>query len=124
LETRRIPVDLLVSEAALRYVVGGPRVWRGQLRRLLEIGEIRQVTVRVLPFAAGAAAAMATSCHILEYEGSLPAVVYFETRHGAGFVEQPDEAEIWKRDFQNLWDMSWAPAQSRDAIAATISERG
>jgi len=125
LETRRIPVDILISEAALRYVVGGPRVWRGQLRRLLEIAEMRQVTVRVLPFAAGAAAAEATGCYILEYEGELPTVVYFETRRsGTGFVEQPDEVQTWKQDFQHLWDMAWTPAQTREAITATISERG
>jgi hypothetical protein len=123
LEERRIPVKMLVSEAALRYVVGGPRVWRDQLRRLHDIGEMHQVTVRVVPFAAGAVAAVATSCHILEYEGDLPTVVYFETRRGAGFVEQPDEVQTWKQDFNELWNLAWTPAQTREAIAATISER-
>jgi transcriptional regulator with XRE-family HTH domain len=121
LETRRIPVDLLISEAALRYVVGGPRVWRGQLKRLLEIEEMRQVTVRVVPFAAGAAAAMATSCHTLEYEGELPTVIYFETRHSEGFVEQPDEVRKWEQDFDALWNIAWTPAQTREAITAIIS---
>jgi transcriptional regulator with XRE-family HTH domain len=123
LQERRIPLDLLVSEAALRYVVGGLRVWRGQLNRLLEIADMHQVTMRVLPFIAGEAAAMATSCHLLKYPEEVPTVVYFETRRSRGFVEQPDEVSVWEQDFDDLWDMAWLPSQTREAITAIVSER-
>jgi len=122
LETRRIPADILIYEAALRGVVGGSRVWRSQLRRLLEIANMRQVTMRVLPFAAGAAAADSTSYLTLKYEGEIPTVVYFETRHGESFVEDPDEVSKWEQDFEALWSIAWAPAQTREAIMALISE--
>jgi transcriptional regulator with XRE-family HTH domain len=44
----------LLDEAAVRRQIGGPEVHAEQLRQLLDLGERPDVTVRVLPFDAGA----------------------------------------------------------------------
>src|SRR5579862_9351173 len=56
---RRAHLEAVVTEGALRQMVGGPDVMRRQLKRLANLGDdtgtaVGDVTVRVLPFDAGA----------------------------------------------------------------------
>jgi transcriptional regulator with XRE-family HTH domain len=43
----------IMDEAVIRRVVGGPNVARRQLRHIMEIAELPNVTIRVAPFTAG-----------------------------------------------------------------------
>jgi transcriptional regulator with XRE-family HTH domain len=55
LEERRPELAVVIGEAALHQVVGGTEVMRAQLARLAEMsGTYSQITIQVLPFAAGA----------------------------------------------------------------------
>jgi transcriptional regulator with XRE-family HTH domain len=55
LAERRPELTVVIGEAALHQVVGGPEVMRAQLARLTELsGTFPQITLQVLPFAAGA----------------------------------------------------------------------
>ncbi|WP_241845035.1 helix-turn-helix domain-containing protein [Streptomyces silvensis] len=49
-----LKVWMVLGEAALRQQVGGPRVLREQLRHLVEVARLPNVTLQVLPFTAGA----------------------------------------------------------------------
>ncbi|MBP0460320.1 helix-turn-helix domain-containing protein [Streptomyces montanisoli] len=52
----RVPLaelSFIISEEALRDPVGGPEVVRGQWRRLLELGTLRNVEVQILPAGQG-----------------------------------------------------------------------
>ena len=52
----RVPLAVLsfiISEEALRDLVGGPEVMREQWRRLLEVGALRNVEVQVMPAGRG-----------------------------------------------------------------------
>ncbi|HLS77168.1 MAG TPA: helix-turn-helix transcriptional regulator [Nocardia sp.] len=55
LTRRSAPVvaEVVVHEAALRRVVGGPKVMAAQLRHLADLGTRSNVGLRVLPFSAG-----------------------------------------------------------------------
>jgi transcriptional regulator with XRE-family HTH domain len=55
LEERRPELAVVIGEATLHQVVGGTAVMRAQLTRLAEMsGAYPQITIQVLPFAAGA----------------------------------------------------------------------
>jgi hypothetical protein len=55
LEERRPELAVVIGEAALHQVVGGTAVMRAQLTRPAEMGgAYPQITIQVLPFAAGA----------------------------------------------------------------------
>lgn len=49
-----LKVWMVLGEAALRQQVGGPVVLREQLLHLIEMGQLPNVTLQVLPFTAGA----------------------------------------------------------------------
>ncbi len=52
----RVPLaelSFIINEEALRAPVGGPEVMRGQWRHLLEVGELRNVEVQIMPAGRG-----------------------------------------------------------------------
>jgi transcriptional regulator with XRE-family HTH domain len=85
----------IVSEAVLRQPVGGPEVMRAQLERLLEAGAaLPNVTVQVLPFAAGAPAANLGGFVVLMFpEPADLGVVYLDGLTGGVFLEEPEDVE-------------------------------
>ncbi|WP_243794113.1 helix-turn-helix transcriptional regulator [Saccharopolyspora gloriosae] len=73
-ESGDVRLDLTIAESSLRREVGGRGVLAGQLDRLRELARREAVTVRVLPFSAGA---LATDepFSLLSFELDLPATV-------------------------------------------------
>ncbi|MFF4532520.1 Scr1 family TA system antitoxin-like transcriptional regulator [Streptomyces sp. NPDC001407] len=61
--------SFVIHEAALRGLVGGPEVMKSQLNRLLEVGELRNVSIQVLPLGQGAGPAIGGSFSLLEVPG-------------------------------------------------------
>lgn len=93
---RQPPAQLwaVLDEAALRRPVGGIRVMRAQLRHLIEMCRLPQVTVQVLPFDAGGHAAEGGPVTILRLPGGqLPDVVYLEKLTTALYPDRPAEIE-------------------------------
>lgn len=58
----------ILDEACLRRQVGGPQVMADQIRRLIEICELPNVAVQLLPFAAGGHAARSGAVTILRFD--------------------------------------------------------
>lgn len=84
----------VIDEAALRRPVGGLGVMRDQLRHLIEICRLPQVTVQIMPFLAGGHAAESGPVTILRLPGGLlPDVVYLERLATALYPDKPDEIE-------------------------------
>jgi transcriptional regulator with XRE-family HTH domain len=96
-------LHVVIDEAALRRLVGGPSVLRAQLRRLLEVGELANVTLQVVPFASGGHAAMDGPFVILSFPERLdPDVVYIESTRSGVYLEQPSDVEWYSEVFERL----------------------
>ena len=84
----------VMDEAVLRRPVGGPVAMRAQLRHLLEVAALPQVTLQVVPFDRGGHAGASGSFTILRFEEQyLPDVVYMEQLTGAVYLEQRSDVE-------------------------------
>jgi hypothetical protein len=94
----------ILSEGALRQLVGGPEVMRDQLRHLIEIGGDRpNVNLQVLPFAAGAHAATSGPFVIMKFpEAPDLGVVYLEGQTGGIYLESADEVARYNLVFEHL----------------------
>ncbi|MFJ6569071.1 helix-turn-helix domain-containing protein [Streptomyces sp. NPDC091292] len=80
---------VVMEEAVLHRVVGGPEVMREQIDRLLEASELPHVTLDVLPFSAGAhVGAFAPFTHFRFAEPELPDIVYTEICSGSMYLDQ------------------------------------
>ncbi|MFJ4688270.1 helix-turn-helix domain-containing protein [Streptomyces sp. NPDC088789] len=117
---RTAPPDyrVVLDEAVLRRSVGGPAVMAAQCEHLLKRGREPHITIRVLPFSAGALVAGLNSFII--FAGSDPALdtVFVESQVGSLFLETPKERDQYRRDF----DFLCREALDTDASAALIAE--
>ena len=113
----------IMDEAVLRRPVGGPAVMRAQLRRLVEVAGLPQVTVQVVPFARGGHAGASGSFSILRFaERDLPDVVYVEQLTSAIYLEQRSDVEHYQAVMDQLSGQALTPAATRGFIEQVAAE--
>ena len=123
--TREHPPRLwaVVDEAALRRPVGGPGVMRGQLERLLEATKLPNVTLQVLPFEAGAHAAMVGAFSVLRFpDQELQDVVYLEHISGASYLNKPDEVAQYLHVMESICVHAAAPDQTAELLSQLLDD--
>jgi hypothetical protein len=123
--TQDDPIDLWVvlDEAVVSRPVGGDAVMRAQLERLVSAAELRNVTLQVLPFDAGAHAGMDGTFTILDFpEPRDPAVVYAENATGGLFLEKADELHKYTFIFDHIRAAALRPEESVALIAKLTKE--
>src|SRR5689334_14272372 len=112
---------VVLDEAVIRRVVGGPPTMRAQLERLVEMAEAPGVTLQIIPFSAGAHASMISSFSILTFpELADPPVVYLESRTGGLYVEGSG-AHAYVRIFRTLQADAISPKASVEMIREAAS---
>ena len=123
--TREHPPRLwaVVDEAALRRPVGGREVMRGQLERLLDATKLPNVTLQILPFAAGAHSAMVGAFSILRFaDRELPDVVYLEHLTNAIYLDKRDEVERYLDVMELLCVQSEPPAKTVELLDRILNQ--
>jgi DNA-binding XRE family transcriptional regulator len=117
----------ILSETVLRRAVGGREAMAEQLRRLAEVGRQTNVSVRVLPFAAGEHAGMLGAFSLFDFpvdprsgEPLEPTLVYAEAWTGAMYLNKPKEAAAHRRVWDDLAEQALAEDASREMIEATL----
>jgi hypothetical protein len=89
---------VVLNESILRRPVGGNHVIRAQLRRLVEVSDLPNVALKVLPFDVGMhAGIMSGPFVVLEFpvsgngRASEPPTVYVDGFTGSLFLDKPNE---------------------------------
>ncbi|MBV9141898.1 MAG: helix-turn-helix domain-containing protein [Pseudonocardiales bacterium] len=106
-----------LHESVLRTPVGGPAVMAEQLRHLHRMSARSYLTLRVLPLALGAHAAMTGAFRLMEF-AEFPPVVYLESETSCLFLEKPEEIQAYRRILGALAETALGEGQSRQLIAA------
>ncbi|WP_228002782.1 helix-turn-helix domain-containing protein [Nocardia australiensis] len=117
--TKTDPLELWVvlDEAAIRRMVGGPEIMYGQLTRLLEETEKKNVILQILPFEAGAHPGMAGSFTLLDFPNPAdPELVYVEGIAGDELIEGHIEIRRFGVIFDQLRAMAMSPRDSMNLI--------
>jgi len=120
------PLDLWVvlDEAVLHRPVGGAEVMRRQLSHLTSSGELPNVTLQVLPFAAGAHAGMDGAFTMLLYDESADQNLVFASNAAGGlFLEKENELERYEFIFDYLRAKALRPDESLSTILRFAKER-
>ncbi|MDT5032053.1 MAG: hypothetical protein QOC94_2224 [Actinoplanes sp.] len=123
--TQDDPIDLWVvlDEAVLSRPVGGDEVMLDQLVRLVEAAKLPNVTLQILPFAAGAHAGMDGTFAILDFpEAADPDVVYAENATGGLFLEKADELDKYSSIFDTIRSTALTPEGSIAMIEMLVEE--
>jgi transcriptional regulator with XRE-family HTH domain len=129
-------LDIVITEGALRQTVGPPRVMREQLSRLASLaetgfadglpdsdapaGERSRISLRVLPFAAGAhAAAGCGSMTLLRFaESPEIGVIHLPALSGGISLEGREEVARYLRTFAQLRSAALSTSRSAQLIRA------
>ena len=113
----------MLNEAAIRRVVGGTDVMRGQLQHIVQIASRPHINVQVLPFRAGAHPAMDGSFIILGFpEAPDPDVVYLESQTGSLYLEKLPEVDRYQAMFNHLVAKALGPEESVSLIDQVAAE--
>jgi len=115
-------VKMVLGEAALRTAVGGDRAMKDQLLHLMELSELPNVTVQVMPFRRGAYPGIGSAYNILSFSHELhDDVVYTENVTYGRYEEAPDDLEPYKVKFAGAQDRALSPGDSLELIAEVAS---
>jgi transcriptional regulator with XRE-family HTH domain len=108
-------LSVILGEGALHQVVGGAGVLAGQIRHLIQLGiDFPAITIQVLPFSAGAHAAVGSgSLAILRFpDAPSLGVVYLEALSGGVYLESQADVARYVRAFTLLRAAALSPAES------------
>jgi hypothetical protein len=113
----------VLDEGALRRPFGGQAVMRGQLNRLIEVSELRHVTIQVVPFSRGGHAAAGGSFTVLRFgDDDVPDVVYIEQLTSALYLDKREDVDHYLEIMNHLSTEALTPAQTAQFLAEIIKE--
>jgi transcriptional regulator with XRE-family HTH domain len=111
----------IIDEAVLNREIGGKEVMRAQYEQLLELAELPNVTLQVMPAAVGAHPGTAGSFSILHFpEQYFPDVVYVESMTGALYIEDESHVHTHTLAFEQLQATALNPDDSAELIGRRI----
>jgi len=122
---------VILDEGVLHRLVGGPELMAEQLRHLADAGTQSNVSVRVLPYTAGAHGGMAahTSFTLLEFPDDPvsgqpyePPLAYVDSLTGAMYLEKPEEVGAYLRVWADIDGRALNEDASRTTILTTMKE--
>jgi transcriptional regulator with XRE-family HTH domain len=111
---------IILDESAILRQVGGVDVMSAQLKRLIEVAQLPNVTLQVLPFEAGAHPAVNGPFTVIDMPDDLGTLVYIEGLAGDIYVEGSD-VERYTLTFDELRAAALAPNASLERIERSIA---
>jgi transcriptional regulator with XRE-family HTH domain len=125
IDTGKIRFCGIVSEAALRTPVGGPEAMQEQLRHLLKVIRLANVSLQVLPFRIGEHAGLhgpfVLMSFPLEHESD---IVYLENLTSSLYLEKLDDVQAYTLVFDSLRSAALSPRDSEAAIIKALNALG
>lgn len=118
----------VVDEAVIRRHVGSkedPAIMPDQLRSIADRAEADdRLTVRVIPFTAGAHRGLLGPFTLLEFEGGLPDILYIDVGRGefASMVQGGETVADYRDDFESLLEDALPADKSVDLIRSAAEE--
>ncbi|MFC3963613.1 helix-turn-helix domain-containing protein [Nocardia jiangsuensis] len=123
---RHSPLDLLVilNETVLRCRVGNNAVMAAQLRHLAEVGKRPNISVCLLPFAAGVPMGSPIGHYaMLEFEDpASPPVILLESFTGSMYLEKPGEVSQYVDVTRRLQRHTLGEEASRSLLRKSVEE--
>jgi hypothetical protein len=113
----------VLDEAALRRPVGGRQVMRAQLERLIDAAELPNVTLQVLPLAAGAHPALVSAFSLLRFpDQELPDVVYVEHLTSALYLDRREDVDQYLHVMESVCVRSAPPERTTEILHGILRE--
>lgn len=114
-------IHFVLEEAPLRRKVGGTMVWRQQLERLLEVGQLHHVTLQVMPTDSDAHPGLDGRIELLKFpDGS--AVGRSEGAFNGRATTDPKQLRVIELQYGIIRAQALSPRESRAFIEQLLGE--
>lgn len=127
--TARPDLRIALNEAILRRPVGGIGVMSEQLRRLLDVSQLPNVDLRVVPFSTGLHHGIISGPFVIlqfplngDGPASEPPTVYVDGFTGDLYLDKPREIERFDEAFTAIWSAALDEKASQDLIRRASEE--
>lgn len=112
----------VIDEASL-WRLDGRSVMQEQIRHLIEMAELPNITLQVIPFYSGAHAAVGGPFTILRFsEPDLPDIVYLEQLTSALYLDKEQDVQHYLMVMDRLCIQAKAPAETTRFLSSTLKE--
>ncbi|MGH7866698.1 MAG: DUF5753 domain-containing protein, partial [Candidatus Dormibacteraceae bacterium] len=122
-------LNVVLNEAIVRRPVGGNKAMALQLTRLMELGELDNVAIRVMAFEAGMHYGIMSGTFVmLDFPANgngtptEPPIVYVDGFTGALYLDKAHEIERYTGAFKEMWDTSLDEAATKKLIIDAVKE--
>ncbi|MGH3486555.1 MAG: helix-turn-helix domain-containing protein [Actinopolymorphaceae bacterium] len=116
-----LQVWVIIAETVLDTTVGTPEVMVGQMRHLLELAELPNIDLQILPAAKGAHPGLTGAFAILEFPETWEAdVVYLETMTRNTYLAEAHEVHRYSLAYRHLSAMALDPGESKALLAGRV----
>jgi transcriptional regulator with XRE-family HTH domain len=115
---------VVLDETVIRRLIGGPKVMRAQLEKLIELSNRPDITIGILPFTIGAHVGLLGPFTLFEFaEDGMPDSVYLENPRGESYSSNdPEEAG---RYLESFWELEEHPrSETVEAALRRIADSG
>jgi transcriptional regulator with XRE-family HTH domain len=114
---------VVLDETVLRRTIGGHKVMRAQLEHLIQAAGQPQVTIQVIPFAAGWHPALYGMFNIFRFPAAqLPDIVYTEALTGAYYLDKPDESARYTEALDRMCAQAASPERTVTILGEIAKE--
>jgi transcriptional regulator with XRE-family HTH domain len=110
----------IMDEAVLRRAFGGRKAMAAQIRHILEVAELPNVTVQVIPFDRGGYPIYAP--FLLLQFGKARDIVHLEHKQASGFLDLPEDTGPFQPLADTLKAVALGPADTSDFLSGVAAE--
>ncbi|MET8983798.1 helix-turn-helix transcriptional regulator [Streptomyces sp. NPDC004539] len=111
----------ILSEVSLRTPLADLDEWCIQLQQLLDLSELSNVTIQVLPASVGLHALTNTDTMFLQ-DASAQTVAWVETGYDGELFEETDDVRRLQLRYDRVRDLALSPDESREFIRRLLEE--
>ncbi len=124
LESDDVPrFSFLIDEAVIRRVAGSRAITSQQLMHLVDLADLPNVTIQVVPFAAGPHPGMRGPFEVVEFDDTPDeSVVFLEGPSGDFISDDTEETKSYLETFRRITQMALKPSDSVGLLREAAGE--
>jgi transcriptional regulator with XRE-family HTH domain len=115
--------SFILDEAVIRRLVDSPAVMSHQLMQLVTLADLPNVTIRVVPFAAGPYPGMKGPFTVIEFDDEPDEdVAFLEGPRGEFISDDPQEAKSYVATFNRISQLALGESESARLLRKAVGE--